>query len=140
MMKGMARALAFLLAALLLVTPGSGEAWRNRALLILDDYDSAVRWSDFDLALSFVDPAVRADHPITDLERQRFDLVQVSTVTVRSTAMDKDRSIDRVVEIGVIAKLTQRERTVVDHQHWRWDKKSKRYWLMSGLPDFNATD
>jgi acetylglutamate kinase len=120
--------------------PGTGEAKRYRAQLIFDDYNNALRWNDFDQASSFVDPAISQANPLTDLERKRYDMVQVTGVTVRSSVTAADGSVDRVVEIQLVGKLTQVERKIIDHQHWRWDQKAKRFWLVSGLPDITATD
>ncbi len=77
---------------------------------------------------------------MTDLERKRFDAVQFTNVTLQDTFVAPDGSVDRVVELRLIGKYTQAERSITDHQHWRWDAKAKRYWLVSGLPDITATD
>jgi hypothetical protein len=140
MMSAMSRLLALFVLVLLLVLPGTGEAKRYRAQLIFDDYNNALRWNDFDQAWSFVDPAVRQSNPLTDLERKRFDLIQVTGITVRSSVVAADGSVDQVAEITLIGKYTQVERTITDHQHWRWDQKAKRFWLVSGLPDITASD
>ena len=140
MMLAMTRFLGLLVVMLLLALPGAGEARRNRAQMVFDEYSNALRWSDFDLAWSFVDPAIRQSHPLTDLERKHYDVVQVTGVTIRSSTTAADGSVDQVAEIKLVGKLTQVERSITDHQHWRWDAKAKRYWLVSGLPDITATD
>lgn len=129
-----------LMLLLLLALPGASDARRNRAQFAFDEYNNALRWNDFDRAMMFVDPTLRQSKPLTDLERKRYDMVQVTGVTVRSITTAADGSVDQVAEITLIGKYTQVERSITDHQHWRWDAKAKRYWLVSGLPDITATD
>jgi len=38
----------------------------------------------------------------------------------------------------VVNRNTQSERSFTDKQTWRWDAVAKRWWLMTGLPDFTA--
>ena len=52
-----------------------------------------------------------------------------------SGAMD-DGSVVRAVEIGVINRHTQAERSVRFKERWRWDPEAKRWWQVAGLPDF----
>jgi hypothetical protein len=104
----------------------------------LSEYGAAIRWSEFDRALEFLDPSLRGPQALTDLERERFKQLQVTGYEVKSKAVGADLNIEQVVEIRLINKNTQLERSVVDHQRWRWDAVSKRYWLSSGLPDFSA--
>ena len=122
------------LACAALATPNKLNA-RDRAL---SEYGAAIRWSDFDQALEFLDPQLRGQQALTDLERERFKQLQVTGYDVKSKAVGADLNIEQVVEIRLINKNTQRERSLVDHQRWRWDAASKRYWLSSGLPDFSS--
>jgi hypothetical protein len=46
--------------------------------------------------------------------------------------------LEQVVEIRLVNVNTQVERTIVDHQRWTFDPANKVWWLVSGLPDFNA--
>ena len=41
----------------------------------------------------------------------------------------------RDVEIGVVNRYTQAERTVRFQEEWRWDPESKNWWLVNGLPN-----
>ena len=126
-------ALALLLALLL---AACGKDLTHQSDQVLFDYAGAVRWSDFDAAWIFVDPEVRTKHPLTDLEFERYKLVQVTGYEVKGSRQDADGGIDQVVEIRYVNKLTQVERTVLDQQHWRWDSAQRHWWLTSGLPDF----
>lgn len=110
---------------------------RDRALY---DYASTIHWSEFDKAVAFVDPQWLAEHPLTKLDMDRYKQVQVSGYDVRTTEMHPDGSFDQVVEIRLINVNTQVERTITDHQHWRWDAPTKHWWLTTGLPDITADD
>ena len=92
----------------------------------------------FEKALDFVAPAVRAQAPLTALESERFKQIQVTGYDVKTRTLQPDGGILQTVEIRLISKHTQLERTVIDHQAWTWDPEAKVYWLSSGLPDFNA--
>ncbi|HMB57136.1 MAG TPA: hypothetical protein VKM35_07985 [Arenimonas sp.] len=121
---------------LLLVACGSGNV-KNSPDKVFFDYNGAIRWSEFDQAWAFVDPAVRIEKPLTDLERERFKQIQVTGYEVKSRDDSQPGIIDQVVEIRLIGKNTQAERTILDHQTWRWDEAGKHWWLMSGLPNFD---
>ncbi len=133
-MKALPRLFTLLLLVLLSACAGTGgDKVRQSAL---SEYGAAIRWGEFDRAQEFVDPIHRAEHPITDLDRERFKLIQVSGYEVKHASATAD-GLQQTVEIRVINKLTQSERTLTDRQTWRWDEAGKRFWLMSGLPDFS---
>lgn len=133
-MKALPRLFTLLLLVLLSACAGTGgDKVRQSAL---SEYGAAIRWSEFDRAQEFVDPIHRAEHPITELDRERFKLIQVSGYEVKHATATAD-GLQQTVEIRVINKLTQSERTLTDRQTWRWDEAGKRFWLMSGLPDFS---
>lgn len=139
-MPGMTRILTLFTLVLLLALPGTGDARRRYAQEAFDDYNNALRWNEIGAAWGFVDPETKIAKPMTDLERKRFDAVQFTNVTLQDTFVAPDGSVDRIVELRLIGKYTQAERSITDHQHWRWDAKAKRYWLVSGLPDITAAD
>lgn len=133
-MKAMTRLLTILLLALLSACSSIGG--QNARQSALSEYAAAIRWGEFDRAQDFVDPFYREEHPITELDRERFKLIQVSGYEVKHATATADGGLQQTVEIRVINKLTQSERTMTDRQLWRWDEAGKRLWLMSGLPDF----
>ena len=142
MMPAMKRISALFVLVLCLAVAGVGDAKKSnkKAQEAFDDYNNALRWGDIVPALAYVDPETQKTNPLTDLERKRFETVQITSVTLKDSLINGDGSYDRIVEIKLIGKYTQRERIVTDHQHWRWDAKAKRYWLVSGLPDSTASD
>ena len=102
------------------------------------DYAVAVRWNEFDKAIAFVDPQLREAQALTDLERERYKLFQVTGYEVKDRQVQANGDILQVVEIRVVNRDTQIERVITDRQAWRLDAEAKRYWLVSGLPDFSA--
>lgn len=101
-------------------------------------YTGTLRWSGFEQALDFVDPLHREAHPPTALELERYRQVEVKGYQVqRTTALSDDR-IQREVEISLVNRHTQRERTVRHTEIWRMDTAAGRWWLANGLPDITA--
>lgn len=90
------------------------------------------------MAWSHVDPDFRREHPLSDLEKQRFKQIQVTGYEEKSQDILEDGSIEINVEIRLINRNTQSERIISDTQIWRWNPKTKRWWLTTGLPDFTA--
>ena len=124
--------LACLLAVLAGCAGNPSARQRDESLYL---YASAIRWSDFEGAMGFIDPEVLAKKPPSGVELARLAQLQVTGYHVqRSTQVSEDR-LEQVVEIRVVNRNTQVERSVADRQQWRWDKDAKRWWLTSGLPD-----
>ena len=131
------RVLSVLLAAALcalLAACGSMGGNRSPRDQMLYHYTSAIRWSDFDKAVAFIDPAVLAEHPIGTIELERYKQFQVSGYDVRTSTEPAEGEYEQVVEIRMVNRHTQAERVITDRQQWRWDPEAKRWWLMSGLP------
>ena len=114
--------------------PTTGAARDN----MLTDYGAAIRWNEFDKAQDYIDPAIRQQQPMSDLETERLKQIQVTGYEVKTRDVAADGSIEQTVEIRVVNRNTQIERIVTDRQAWRRDATGKRYWLVSGLPDFSA--
>ena len=132
------RLFAPVLALLLVTACSSMGAQRNPRDQALYDYTSAVRWSDFDTALLFVDPETRLARPMTDLETERYKQVQVAGYEVKSAQEPAEGEYEQVVELRLVNRNTQVERVITDRQRWRWDAEAKRWWLVSGLPDIEV--
>ena len=125
-------ALLVLSACAQLQTGGQPRDWA------LDEYGMAIRWNEFDQALQFIDPALRAQQPMTDLERERLKQIQVTGYEVKTRELGADGGIVQTVEIRVVNRNTQIERSFIDRQAWQLGADGKSYWLASGLPDFSA--
>jgi len=114
--------------------PTTGAARDN----MLTDYGAAIRWNEFDKAQDYIDPAIRQQQPMSELETERLKQIQVTGYEVKTRDVAADGSIVQTVEIRVVNRNTQIERIVTDRQTWRRDATGKQYWLVSGLPDFSA--
>lgn len=104
---------------------------------LLADYGAAIRWNEFDKAVAFVDPALPGAQSLTDFDRERFKQLQVTGYEVKDRTVAPDGSVTQAVEIRLVNRNTQVERSFIDHQAWRFDPVAKRLWLTSGLPDFS---
>lgn len=133
--RRLARSVALVLLALLVACGGSGK--RSPLEQTLYTYSSVIRWSEFDKAVAYLDPQAQAATPMSALELERLKQYQVSGYDVRSSEQVGDGEYLQVVEIRVVNRHTQAERSLTDRQRWRWDPEAKRWWLASGLPDFS---
>lgn len=127
--------LVVVLAAMLLA--GCATKTRSDALMTtLKAYGSTLRWGDFQSAAQFIDPAIRAAHPLTSLQLARYQQVRVSEYDDGPGPVPVgDFEVRQTAQISLINIHTQSERSIVDQQTWRYDENAKRWWLISGLPD-----
>ena len=98
-------------------------------------YSAAIRWGDFEGAWNLVDPEYRDKHPLTDIDFSRYKQVQISGYREKGMEIQPSGTVMRDIEIGVINRNTLAERTVRYRENWRYDEKSKSWWLDGGLPD-----
>ena len=98
-------------------------------------YSAAIRWGDFEGAYNLVDPKVREEHPLTDVDFSRYKQVQISGYRDLGGSPLASGEVTREIEIGVINRNTLAERTVRYRERWRYDEEAKTCWLTSGLPD-----
>lgn len=124
---------------LLLAGCSGGLTGQKNALLAAQNtYGAAMRWGEFESAWARVDPEYREQHPMTELDLERYGQVQISHYRELDVAVLADGSPARLIEIGVINKHTQAERTVRYREEWRWDPERKTWWVRQGLPDLWA--
>lgn len=128
--------LLWLLASLAAPADAANARQRGRLDQAQAAWSSAVRWSDFEMAWEMVDPALRAERPLTELELERYRQLQVSSYREGGNGVLEDGTVVRGVEIGVVNRHTQAERLVRYQERWRWDPEAKRWWQVAGLPDF----
>lgn len=135
----MRRILTTLVVLATLSLAGCATDQRNDALTTtLNAYASTVRWGDFNSALQFVDPKVREAHPLSSLEMSRYQQYKVSGYDEGKGPTPNGKfEVAQVVQINLVNINTQAERTVTDHQTWRYDEAGKHWWLESGLPDIS---
>lgn len=102
-------------------------------------WSGAIRWGDFEGAMNLIDPKLRGEHPPTSVELERYKQVQISAYRdVGASSNIKGGSAVRDIEIGVVNRHTQAERSVRYRERWRWDPEAKIWWLTTGLPDLWA--
>jgi hypothetical protein len=130
-------ALPVLAFALLLAACATGPGSRTESLQrALYDYSGAIRWNNFEVAYEAIDPAVRAEQPLTAFELERLKQVQVTRYDVVAESPLADGRIAREVEIGLVNRHTQAERVVRVRETWRYDEAAERWWQTDGLPRF----
>jgi len=127
-----------MLAALLGGCAAVSKSEQNLLEDTLDTYASVIRWSNFEEAVTFIDPATLKAHPISKLDLERFNQVRVTTYNAQPARNTGEHEVRQIVEIGLVNVNTQSARSVVDRQTWHFDEKEKRWWLVSGLPDITA--
>lgn len=134
-MKPILRTLLMLgMAALLSACPQTKE---DRDLSeTLKQYETIVRWAQWDAAVDFISMEYQQEHPITRLDLDRLRLFRVTQYLVRSSApIDEGKGLIQVVEIRMFNKNQARERSIIDEQHWKYNEETERWQLHSGLPD-----
>ena len=110
------------------VSKSRGEAFKQ--------YETIIRWSQWDAAADFISAEYQMEHPITRLQMDRLRLFRVTGYTVRSTGVyDEGMTVKQVVEIKMFNNSKAVERTVIDNQEWRYNPETERWRLHSGLPD-----
>lgn len=99
-------------------------------------YETIVRWAQWDAATDFIAPEYVMDHPISRLDLDRLRLFKVTQYLVRSSApVDEGNTFLQTVEIRMFNKNQARERSVIDNQIWKWNETTGRWQLHSSLPD-----
>jgi hypothetical protein len=134
-----ATTLAALLTLTLTLLAGCAGQQRSDALTkTLSAYGSTLRWGNFQSAAQFVEPKVLAAHPLSQLDIDRYKQVRVSDYDddAGPVPMD-DYDVQQTVKISLINVHTQEERSIIDHQTWHYDQKTRHWWLTSGLPDIS---
>ena len=134
-MKSMLRSVIMIgLAGLLLGCPQTRE---DKDLAeTLKQYETIIRWAQWDAAVNFVAPEYLQEHPITRLEMDRLRLFRVTQYILRSSSpVDDGLGLTQIVELHIFNKNQVLERTIIDNQYWKYNEERKRWLLHSGLPD-----
>ena len=137
--QGMSRArpglFVLLLLVALLAACASNQAEKSRSEAF-KQYETIIRWSQWDAAADFIAPEYLEENPISRLDMDRLRLFRVTTYTIRSTGVyDEGMTARQVVEIKMFNTHQATERTIIDEQEWRYDEERQRWYLHSGLPD-----
>jgi|GEM_PF-227271 len=135
-----ARAIRVIVAAAILLfslpgclPPGKLEKSRSEAFR---QYETIVRWSQWDAAADFISPEYLAEQPISRLQMDRLRLFRVTQYTIRSVnVLEEGMAATQTVEIKLFNTNQGLERSIIDEQMWRYEENSQRWRLHSPLPD-----
>jgi len=100
---------------------------------ITDAYELAIRWSDFDMASTFL-----KDQENPDIATQIENLKQykVTSYTVKRYLPSADRSqILIIADVQFFKTNGLIVKNISHRQIWKYDKDKKNWFLTSGLPD-----
>jgi hypothetical protein len=113
----------------------SNQAEKNRTDTFRQ-YETMVRWSQWDAAVEFIAPDYLEQHPVSRLDMDRLRLFRVTQYTPRSIELyDGGMAARQTVEIRLFNVNQAVERTLIDQQDWHYNPKRQRWELHSGLPD-----
>jgi hypothetical protein len=127
--------LLLILTAITLVACTSNQFEKKRGEA-LKQYETIIRWSQWDAAADFIDAKYQMENPISRLEMDRLRLFRVTAYNIRSTAvLDEGKTMKQVVEIKLYNTKQGVERAILDNQVWRYNEDIERWQLHSGLPD-----
>ena len=98
-------------------------------------YSQALRWSDYLKAANFIHPNDRPSAQQLEFQLARLNNVKIVGYTeLQRQPIVVGDTAEQTVELRVLNNHTKGERIVHDHQRWRWDPDTRRWWLISGLP------
>jgi hypothetical protein len=125
-----------LLCALLAACAASPAAKKSNLITTtLSSYGNAIRWGSLDDAVNFIDPEIRKAHPVAAPSLVGMRVVDYNEKSTHQTSQDE---VSQTVEIALLHDDSITVHTFIDHQTWRYDEKTKHWWLTSGLPDFSS--
>jgi hypothetical protein len=134
-MRAMLRRLLALTLFAALLALAACKGMPQKKVDMVAEFGNAVRWSDWDSAWNFVDPAKRSstDLPVSEIDRLKD--IKVTGYVVRLREPQPDGTMKQVVEIRYVEQATMRERTVRETQLWRTDDDGDHWWV-DALPEF----
>jgi len=138
----MSRVPALLIAALLL-TGCATENMRSKQTVLdetLRSYAATIRWGDIGQAQAFIKPDLREKQAPSALELARYEQVRITGYDEMQVQPIDESEVRQTVRIDLVNVNTQAARSLVDRQTWRYDEETKRWWLVSGLPDISRRD
>jgi hypothetical protein len=129
-------AVATLVLALLTITACSSNQVDKSRGETFKQYETIIRWSQWDAAVDFISPDYLEENPVSRLDMERLRLFKVTAYTIRSTGIyDEGMTARQVVEIKLFNIHQAVERTIIDEQEWRYNEDRQRWFLHTGLPN-----
>jgi len=102
--------------------------------LALMSYEQALRWQDLDALVSFHKNEYKS---FTKEKRKHLKLFRVTSYNEVSNIMDPDQKhANQTVEIKYYNTDYQVVHDLTLHNHWEYDMKTNRWYLLNPLPDF----
>jgi hypothetical protein len=124
---------ALLLSALALAACTSGEIHAVKMDDTLRSYATAIRWGQFESALQYQNPAKRKRLDLLWLKKN----VHVSSYDTVFKKEDMGGNIfEQTVEIHYFIESEGVEKSLTDHQLWRYDEEKEKLLLETDLPSF----
>lgn len=124
--------------ALLLCSHAASAKNNERRLQsTLYDYASTFRWGDVEQVISFFDIGEKAKKFPTAFEIARWKQWRVVGYSAQPYALSKNGFAEQIVKIELSNVNTSLTRSIIDHQRWRYDKPTKTWRLISGLPSLS---
>ena len=127
---------ATLLLASLLMLLSACASVTHPKVDMMAEFGNSVRWSDWDMAWKFIDPATRRSLVLPGEEQDRLENIKVTGYQVRSSEPQADGTIMQMVDIHYVEMNTQVERVSHSRQIWRTDDGGEHWWLTTGMPQF----
>lgn len=135
-----ARSLPLLLLILLVPGLALAKSVEKRLQETLRSYASTFRWGEIEQVISYIDPQLLVEKPISSFELNRWRQWRVVGYRAQPYAMFGDKEAQQVVNIELNNVNTGVNRSIEDRQRWRYHKKTKRWLLVSGLPPLSGDD
>ncbi len=107
---------------------------KNELGYALRGYERELRWGEWDKAAQFHENAAEV---ITPSLREKLVRVRISGYDVLNGTMTSDKSMMvQTVRIRYYNDANYVERTLMDRQTWKYNKKVQKWFLSSELPKF----
>ena len=98
-----------------------------------DAYELAIRWSDFEMASSFLK---NQQDPDIATQIEHLKQFKVTSYTVKRFLPSADKSQVLIfAEIQYFKKNGLIVNNIIHRQIWKYDKEKENWFLTSGLPD-----
>ena len=123
------------LLAFSLLLSGCGTLDREKKSTALEaatsGYGRAMRWGYYESAYGYLHPANRVKPP-TGVDNVRLTAYEIVQPPLRTNP----DAAEQVVHIEYVLADEQVVRKLTDRQDWRYDEKTRSWWLHSAPPDF----
>jgi hypothetical protein len=97
-------------------------------------YIMALRWGEYETAYGFKRPP-KIDDEVPD--SQDLSDVRVTSHRIKQTILSEDKMIVmQIVDFQYYRMRNVTVKTVTDRQKWEYDEEKERWYLISGLPNF----